>query len=399
MLVVNRGVRVLVVACVAAAALAVGAPATSGAGAAPDATSNPFAPTDTFCTKTGPAPTKGTIKVVQIRSQLEKYAPLGFSFEVGDVNDMFRVFTDQINACGGVRGQKVVLQNEEYNPTDPASLDAACIAATEDDKAFVVVNSNTLTGTGPFCVAGDHKTPLLYVGGAPDSEYQSTNGRLASYGPSADGQLRLLAGDLLATGAAKGKKVAIVATDLPDQVDVIQRALVDPLKKKGVNVVTYDVMPCQGSVICSQPIPQSVMKIASAKPDIVIPVLTATTLPAYINEMKRAGMTREALRVVVQRAGRGCRTGPGAAGGRAVAGRLLQGCDGRVGHRRWRLAAARLRAAADRRHVQRRVRQEHHDGRLVQTRHRGLHEVGRGGVGVHEHAHDGSARCTTPVPS
>ena len=50
-------------------------------------------------------------------------------------------------------------------------------------------------------------------------------------------------------------------------------------------------MPCQGSVICSQPIPQSVMKIASAKPDIVIPVLTATTLPAYINEMKRAGMS------------------------------------------------------------------------------------------------------------
>ena len=170
----------------------------AGAGAATDATANPFAPTDTFCTKTGPAPTKGTIKVVQIRSQLEKYEPLGFSLPVGDVNDMFQVFTDQINVCGGIRGQKVVLQNEEYDPTNPASRDAACIAATEDDKAFVVVNSNTLTGTGPFCVAGDHKTPLVYVGGAPDSEYQSTNGRLASYGPSADGQLRLLAGDLIA---------------------------------------------------------------------------------------------------------------------------------------------------------------------------------------------------------
>ncbi len=291
MLAVNRGVRVLVVGCVAAATLAVSAGTTPGAGATIDPTANPFAPTDTFCTKTGPAPTKGTIKVVQIRSQLEKYAPLGFSFEVGDVNDMFQVFTDQINACGGIRGKKVVLQNEEYDPTNPASRDAACIAATEDDKAFVVVNSNTLTGTGPFCVAGDHKTPLVYVGGAPDSEYQSTNGRLASYGPSADGQLRLLAGDLIASGALKGKKVAIVSTDLPDQADVIQRALVDPLKKKGANVVISDVMPCQGSVICSQPIPQSVMKIASAKPDVVIPVLTATTLPAYVNEMKRTGMT------------------------------------------------------------------------------------------------------------
>jgi ABC-type branched-subunit amino acid transport system substrate-binding protein len=260
----------------------------SGAATAPSA--NPFAPTDSFCTKAGPAPTKGTVKVVQIRSQLEKYAPLGFSLPVGNVNDMFQVFTDQINACGGIRGRKVVLQNEEYDPTNPASRDAACIAATEDDKAFVVVNANTLTGTGPICVAGDHKTPLVYVGGAPDSEYASTDGRLASYGPSADGQLRLLAADLVATGALKGKKVGIVATDLPDQADVIARALVNPLKKKGVNVAVYDVMPCQGNIICTQPIPQSVMKLNNAKPDVVIPVLTATSLPAYVNEMKRAGM-------------------------------------------------------------------------------------------------------------
>jgi ABC-type branched-subunit amino acid transport system substrate-binding protein len=287
---VNRGVGSLVAVCAIAVALALTVPASRRADAA-TAVPNPFAPTDGFCTKSGPAPTRGEIKVVQIRSQLEKYEPLGFSLPVGNVNDMFQVFTDQINACGGIRGRKIVLQNEEYDPTNPASRDAACIAATEDDKAFVVVNANTLTGTGPICVAGDHKTPLVYVGGAPDAEYASTDGRLASYGPSAEGQLRLLSGDLLAGGALRGKKVAVVATDLPDQADVIERAVVTPLKQRGVKVVAYDVMPCQGNIICSQPIPQSVMKLAAAKPDVVIPILTATTLPAYVNEMKRAGMT------------------------------------------------------------------------------------------------------------
>jgi ABC-type branched-subunit amino acid transport system substrate-binding protein len=282
---------VLVAVCVATAAVAIGVQTTAPAGAAPSASANPFAPTGTFCTKSGPPPTKGTVKVVQIRSQLEKLQALGFSIPVGDVNDMFQVFTDEINACGGIRGKKVVLQNEEYDPTSSASRDAACIAATEDDKAFVVVNANTLTGTGPICVAGDHKTPLVYVGGAQDSEYASTNGRLASYGPSAEGQLRLLAADLLASGAVKGKKVAVVTTDLPAQADVVEPALVTPLKRKGVNVSVYDVMPCQGSLICTQPIPQSVLKLAGAKPDVVIPVLTATTLPGYVNEMKRAGMT------------------------------------------------------------------------------------------------------------
>ena len=207
---VNRGVGSLVAVCMTAVALVLTAPAgrradAATAAAAGDAAPNPFAPTDSFCTKTGPAPTKGEIKVVQIRSQLEKLQALGFSLPVGDVNDMFQVFTDRINACGGIRGRKLVLQNEEYDPTNVASRDAACIAATEDDKAFVVVNANTFTGTGPICVAGDHKTPLVYVGGAEDSEYRSTDGRIASYGPSADGLVRLLAADLIASGAVEGQ--------------------------------------------------------------------------------------------------------------------------------------------------------------------------------------------------
>jgi ABC-type branched-subunit amino acid transport system substrate-binding protein len=281
---------VLVVACVAVTSLVVAGAPSGAAGGTTSASANPFAPTGTFCTKAGPPPTGTPIKVVQIRSELEKYEPLGYSLPVGNVNDMFQVFTDQINACGGIRGHKVVLQNEQYDPTDASSRDAACIAATEDDKAFVVVNANTFTGTGPYCVAGDHKTPLVYVGGATDAEYKASNGRLASYGPSADGQLRILAEDLIQSGALKGKKVAVASTDLPDQVDVVQSALVKPLKQAGVKVVTYDVMPCQGNIVCTTPVAQSVMKVAGTKPDVVIPVMTATTLPVYVNEMQKAGM-------------------------------------------------------------------------------------------------------------
>ena len=54
---------------------------------------------------------------------------------------------------------------------------------------------------------------------------------MASYGPSANGQLRLLAGNLLASNALKGKKVAIASTDLPDQVDVVQRGVGRPAEE------------------------------------------------------------------------------------------------------------------------------------------------------------------------
>jgi len=66
--------------------------------------------------------------------------------------------------------------------------------------------------------------------------------------------------------------------------------LIGPLKKAGVKIASYDVLPCQGNIVCTQPIPQSVMKIAGTKPDVVIPVMTATTLPVYINEMQKTGM-------------------------------------------------------------------------------------------------------------
>ena len=123
----RRGVQVLVATCASPSRHSwVAVPTSTGTQSASkvDTSANPFAPKDTFCTKTGPPPTKNPIKVVQIRSQLEKYEPLGYSLPVGDVNDMFQVFTDQINACGGIHGRKVVLQNEEYDPTSPSSRDA-----------------------------------------------------------------------------------------------------------------------------------------------------------------------------------------------------------------------------------------------------------------------------------
>ena len=50
---------------------------------------------------------------IQPSWEIEKYEPLGYSLPVGDVNDMFQVFTDQINACGGIRGRKLV-----FSPRD-----------------------------------------------------------------------------------------------------------------------------------------------------------------------------------------------------------------------------------------------------------------------------------------
>ena len=230
----------------------------------------------------------------------------------------------------------------------------------------------------------------MYVGGATDAQYRATKGRIASYGPSANGQVRVLAEDLIKSGALKGKTVAIASTDLPDQVDVVQESLLGPLKKAGVKVVTYDVLPCQGNILCTQPIPQSVMKVAATKPDVVIPVMTATTLPVYVNEMQKAGMKAQGLRDVVQRARHRPRAEQGAAGRRRRSGEVLRRRDARVGAPSPATGACPGFAPPPIGTMCNDVYAKNtKTGRLVRARHRGLHEVGHGRLVVHEHAHGG----------
>ena len=118
-------------------------------------------------------------------------------------------------------------------------------------------------------------------------------------------------------------------------------------------------------------------------------MLTATTLPAYVNEMKRAGMKAKVYESSYNALGTDLvQSKVLQVGGKAVAdyykgATLVSATVPATG-------ASPVRPTADRRDVQRHLREEHEDRRHVQARHRRLHEVGHGRAGVHEHA-DGGA--------
>ena len=131
-------------------------------GVTPDPTSSPFASATSFCTKdtakhtglkaSAPGVTADSIKVSVIMAPLRPGdSALGFKFNLGDPNDMHKVFTDMLNQCGGINGRSVdvTLIQQEGGATDAATTltneQAACIKATEDNKPFLVISTTGLT--------------------------------------------------------------------------------------------------------------------------------------------------------------------------------------------------------------------------------------------------------------
>ncbi len=124
-----------------------------------DRSKDPFSSLTDYCTshtaaasrKATDAAGADTITIVNLRTKLEQLEAIGFSLPLGNNNEMYRVFTQYINdKCGGIRGRKIDFQIVEVNSqsqTLDADRRAACIKATEDLKAPIVLNSTGFAGT------------------------------------------------------------------------------------------------------------------------------------------------------------------------------------------------------------------------------------------------------------
>ena len=120
----------------------------------PDPATSPFTSTTAFCTKdtdkytglkaTGTGVTADKISVVAIEPAFQPgQSPQGFRFNLGDEVDMLKTFAEMINQCGGINGRQIDLnviqaQGAGDQATTLANVEADCIKATEDDKAFIV---------------------------------------------------------------------------------------------------------------------------------------------------------------------------------------------------------------------------------------------------------------------
>ena len=269
-----------------------------------DRGTDPFSSLDEFC-ESHDAPSEAleatdavsadSVVIVHLRTKLEDLVQAGFAIPVGNTTDMFETFTRVINEqCGGINGRQIDLRLVEV-PATSQNIDAdrrnACIQATEDNDAPIVLNSSGFQGSALLCITEEHDA-ILYTSTSGEEEWvERSEGRLISNAPTLDENVRYLARYLGEKGVLEGKRIAVVTGDTPGQPEAIENGLVNTLEDEfGLEVVQFDVIGCAGGSVCTDGTPTSVDKLISNDIDVLFPALNVISLPQYVKEMAAKGI-------------------------------------------------------------------------------------------------------------
>jgi len=267
---------------------------------------HPFGSLDAFCLPhgepavplraTAPGIGAGSITLVHVRTRIEEIVEMGFAAPVGDPTDMFEVFTRIVNdRCGGVWGRRIDLRLVEVAALGAGGTDidtlrnAACIEATEDHQAVVLLNSTSFQGTAQLCVTEEHDSILITHQALPEEYVRRGGGRLLTTATTLEANLRALVGYLIDSGALDGAGVGVVASNTPGEAEATEAGLVAELEAAGVDVRVFDVLDCAGTPVCTGGMAGSVQRLIEERVDVLFPTVNAITLPAYITEMVTQG--------------------------------------------------------------------------------------------------------------
>jgi len=262
---------------------------------------HPFMQIDAFCKAHDPAPERvatdagiqaDSISVVHFRQKIENLVQIGFASDVGDTREMGETFVAYVNEqCGGVRGRTIDLHTIEVDVIDNQAQElqfAACIEATEDHNAVIVLNTTGIFEEAALCIVDQQQTMLILNTSMPELIIERSEGRLISSTNSAEQALRTLALDLIESGELEGKTVGVAASDAPGRYEAVETALVDVLRANGVNVAVFDKLGCTG-VPCMVGGVETVGRMRSAGVDVFFNVLNILTAPPFFNEMANQG--------------------------------------------------------------------------------------------------------------
>ena len=255
--------------------------ATDGSGGAAPATSSPGATTPTTVGPSSSAPlratdqgvTASTIKVAFLLLDLGQTGRVGVNttgVTPKQQQAAIEAYVADINGRGGINGRKIEPFFRVFDVTNPDDQRAACLAATEDAKAFAVVAMPGYANDALLCVTEQHRTPLIATGQAVSREfYNRSQGRLVTLGMAGDRMMRNWVVELDARGLVKGRTIGILSGDAKNARDTIDGALVPALKASGHKVAHVTRLSSDQATAASQ-IPTEVQQMRTKGVDTVL---------------------------------------------------------------------------------------------------------------------------------
>lgn len=202
--------------------------------------------------------TADSINVAFIGVDFSALKSTGLVPDLGDQRKQVQSIVEDINANGGIAGRKIKLHFKLLSligGTDD-TLQAACIEATQEFKAAVVILPPASARDTARCTSVTNKTLTLYATGMDKGLYAESQGRLFTpNGISIDRQLKGWADQMDQLGQLTGKKIGVVVGDQPEEFSrAVKGSLLPELVKLGHKPVQVVTLPCgsQATTSCEQ---------------------------------------------------------------------------------------------------------------------------------------------------
>jgi hypothetical protein len=226
--------------------------------------------------------TDDQINIAFIGVDFSALASTGLVPQLGDQQKQVQSFVDDINAHGGINGRKVNLHFKLLDVLGGGTdaIQAACIEATQEFKAAVVILPPAAARDLARCTSVTNRTMTLYATGMDDGLYHESQGRLFTLGAagiSIDRQMRGWADEMNQLGQLNGKTVGVVAGDQPQEfLNGVNNALLPELDKVGHKAAQVVTLPCGSSTTSCTQYDAAAQKLKDANVDTVFMTLANT---------------------------------------------------------------------------------------------------------------------------
>ena len=234
--------------------------------------------------------TADTITISVVSGDTEALQEAGVIPEIGDVPGYFELFAERANEEGGAAGRQLAVTRHEFPvPGDATQQREACVAATEDDQAFIVALVGGQTEETVLCVTEEHETLALgLTGNARLSTYEASAGRLFLN----DMNSTRLMGNWVAAvdeqGLLDGATIGIIRPDDAAHEEIANQ-LTAEIEGAGYEVTEDVALPCDPLGQTCEQSDVGVQRLQSAGIDTVFSLLGALANPSVVGAAGAAG--------------------------------------------------------------------------------------------------------------
>ncbi len=248
-------------------------------------------PADTEPADTGAASGPATLDPVTVAvmyPDLSVAAQFGLAEEVGEFGPVFEALIADANERGGIAGHQIDLELVEFDLLVDGDSVRACLTATQDLDAFVVIGLGGVYGDPVVCVAEQNETLMLQADGSPDEFYERADGRLFTLTPS-KGETQVAIVEAFDEQLAAAPFAVFSSIDTGGDHDTMEAYLLPALAEAGLEPAVTVVLDSDGDVAASQ-IPVEVEEVRAAGVETIISTAGFFSTASFAQALEAQGI-------------------------------------------------------------------------------------------------------------